>query len=326
MNNHSIARFASIIIPILIGVQSMSRAQISFGSPPATPVSKCDFCLAAQGISPLEAGGSGARLDIRYLRLGTVYEGGTREANDEQETEWHLTQQYSVFYGVGPGATLSALIPVARRHSEAIDEQGASVTGDQFGLGDISLIGRYRAIDEHEFTTTTIVSLVGGLKLPTGRTTGTDSRGELLDAHIQLGTGSTDLLFGANYFGAADRFSAAVNLLAGVPTGGANGHRFGPGLNYDATLRYRVYPEIIDTRMFFLGITAAGEHRGREKEEGVIVENSGGGVVYLGPNAQVYLSPSLSFEAAFQYPVAHSLNGRQLGEDYRVMAGGMLLF
>ena len=70
------------------------------------------------------------------------------------------------------------------------------IRGDQFGLGDISLLGRYKVLSEHDLETTTILSVAGGVKLPTGKfhTPG-------FERDTAIGTGSTDLLVGAFHQG-----------------------------------------------------------------------------------------------------------------------------
>ena len=60
--------------------------------------------------------------------------------------------------------------------------------------------------------------------------------------------------------------------------------------------------------------------------DGIPDENSGGNVTYIAPGLQIFFSPYLSFEAAYQYPLIHALPGEQLGEDYRIQTGFQLLF
>ena len=143
---------------------------------------------------------------------------------------------------------------------------------------------------------------------------------------MQLGTGSADLLIGGGGLVARDRLALATNVLASVPSTGAHGHRFGNSLNYDATLRYRIYPAEVDVRELFVGLGLYGELRGHETEDGETVEDSGGHVLYLGPTLQINLTETLSLEGSYNYPVLHRLNGRQLGEDYRLTGGAMMLF
>jgi len=293
---------------------------------PMSSFSACDFCLAAQGISPLEAGASGLRADFRYLTLGSMYRGGSRVANSDGEVESHFTQQYTLLFQLGRVWTISGIIPFARRHTEFTAEGGNVVNGNQFGLGDIAVLARYKAIMTHGMESTYMLSLNAGVKTPTGRTNGYDSQGNLLDAHIQLGTGSTDFLVGCSGIAAFDRAALIANVLTSITTQGAHGHRFGNSVNYDLSLRYRLFPEGYEGVQFFGVVGLTGEWRGREIQDGTPDENSGGNVAYISPGAQVFFTPSVSVEAAFQYPVVHALHGEQLGEDFRIMTGIQLLF
>ena len=290
-------------------------------SAPGTWVNDCDFCLASQGISPLEAGSSGIRVDLRYLRVGDVYRDGSRVDNSDNELETHLTQQYSVFYSVSSRLTLSGVVPIAKRHSEISSDNGTTITGDQFGLADVSLLLRYKPFVLHGMESTTIVSAAAGVKLPTGKTGGRDSEGHLLDAHIQLGTGSTDVLAGMSGFYSEGRMAFIGNLLGAITSRGANGHQFGNSLNYDASIRYNLNPDEYESAQFFATLSITGEWRGRETQDGITDENSGGNVSYIAPGVQILLTPEITFEGFFQYPVIHGLHGEQLGEDFRLATG-----
>ncbi len=286
----------------------------------------CDFCLAAQGISPLEVGSSGVRIDVRYLSVGTLYQDGSKTINSSRELETHLTQQYSFFYALGSSVSLSALVPVPRRHSEQVSGQGQLVTGNQFGIGDVAFLARYKPYVGHGMESTYIISIAGGVKLPTGRTDGRDSQGNLLDAHVQLGTGSTDILLGASGFAAIGRTAFIVNLLGGASGNGANGHQFGNTLNFDATVRYGISSDDYDSPQLFATLGLVGELRGRERQDGAVDENSGGNVIYASPGVQLFVTPALTFELSYQQAIIHGLYGQQLGEDYRFVSGIQILF
>ncbi len=285
----------------------------------------CDYCLASQGISPLEVGSSGVRADLRYLSLGTVYQDGKKSENAERELETHLTQQYSLYYSLSPRLSLGAFVPIAKRHSEQLNEAGDIVTGNEFGLADVTLLLRYKALVAHDMETTSIISFAGGVKLPTGKTNGRDSEGNLLDAHIQLGTGSTDALLGVSGFLTFQRVALIANVLGSLTSEGANGHTFGNILNYDASARYRIYPSEYGDTQLFTTFGIYGEWRGRELQDGSAITSSGGNVVFLSPGLQLFPLPSISIEASYHIPIIHALNGSQLGEDYRIMAGVQFL-
>lgn len=312
------------LLIVVVCVPGLLLSQFSQTGFPA--FNACDFCLAAQGISPLEVGSSGMRIDVRYLSVGTLYQDGSKTANTDHELETHLTQQYSFFYALGSSVSLAALVPVPRRHSELLSNQGVLVTGNQFGIGDVAFLARYKPIVGHGMESTYIISLVGGIKLPTGRTDGRDSQGDLLDAHVQLGTGSTDMLMGASGFAAIGRTAFIVNILGGFSGKGSNGHQFGNTLNYDVTVRYGLTPDDYDSPQLFATLSLIGELRGHERQNGFVNNNSGGNVVYASPGLQLFITPALTLELSYQQAIIHGLYGQQLGEDYRFVSGIQILF
>ena len=76
----------------------------------------------------------------------------------------------------------------------------------------------------------------------------------------------------------------------------------------------------------FAALAISGELRAHETQDGEIIPNSGGNVVYLSPGLQIFFSPSFSFEVSFQQPIIHALNGDQLGETFRVLSGIQYMF
>ncbi len=312
------------VLSYLLAAPEVLPAQFSDGG--RKMFDACDFCLASQGISPLEVGSSGLRIDIRYLSVGTIFAGGTKTANPARELETHLTQQYSMFYAFDEALSIAALVPVPRRHSERIDAVGQTIVGNQFGVGDLAMLGRYKAFVGHDIASTFILSVQGGVKLPTGRTDGHDSHGDILDAHVQLGTGSTDALVGISAIAAVGRIAFIGNVLGSITGKGANSHQFGNSANYDATVRYRVWPGDYEETQLFLTFSLDGEFRGQEREDGAVDPNSGGHVVYASPGIQVFVTPAFSLEFSYQQAVLHNLYGQQLGEDYRLLSGVQILF
>lgn len=320
------AKVCALLIALIVGSLFPDSATSQSLMPDFRTFDACDFCLAAQGISPLEVGSTGMRIDVRYLSVGSMYQDGSKISNADHELETHLTQQFTFFYSLSDRFSLSALIPVPRRHSEQLTSQGQLVVGNQFGLGDVAFLARSKVYIGHDIENTYILSLQAGAKLPTGATGGTDSQGQLLDAHVQLGTGSTDILAGASAFAANDRLAVIVNLLGSITGKGSNGHQFGNLLNYDATLRYRFWPEEYDSPQFFATFSANGEIRGHEVQNGLVDPNSGGNVVYVSPGLQMFISSALIIELSYQQPILHNLYGQQLGEDYRLLSGLQIQF
>ncbi|MCR4286928.1 MAG: transporter [Deltaproteobacteria bacterium] len=302
----------------------------------AGEINACDFCLISQGISPLDTvKGSGVRINERYTKLTTPYHGTEKLEIGAEAKEEFWTTELTAFYSVTDDLTVMGVVPYRKTamdghlhvHADGAAEVHTDMAGDERGIGDVALMGRYSFFREHALESTTTVAGLIGVKLPTGKTDGTTKDGsEFLDAHLQLGTGSTDILLGLSASHSRANLSISANLLGAITTEGEAGavtHEFGDMLNYDITAKYRVNSA---TPGLFVALGLNGELRQREKEDGVEVENSGGHTVYISPGLQVAASERLIIELSYQHAVYHNLYGTQLGEDFKASGGVTYLF
>jgi len=307
-----------------------AAAILTLGGSLAPTVRACDFCLLSQGISPLETlNGAGLRLTQRYALNDSVYDGSDEIANPcTQEEFW--TTEISGFYGIAEGLTLIASLPIRHtevdghldRHEDGELELHETTGGDQ-GVGDLSVLARYTVFRHHTLDATTSVAVLGGVKFATGNTRARADDGDFLDAHVQLGTGSTDGLLGVSASYARGRLAMAANVLGGLANEGEAGdeaHSFGDWVNYDLTGRYRVMPGVAGASptQVFAAFGVAGEARNRETEGGITVADSGGHTVYITPGVQFNFAGRWTAEVSYHHAVHHDFNGTQLGEDYKV--------
>jgi hypothetical protein len=306
----------------------------------ATYTRACDFCLLSQGLTPLETiNGKGVRLVQRYALVDKVYRGGDEIANPGAEEEYWTTE-VTGFYPIMDGLLLIGTAPIRNNtlnghlhaHEDGMVEVHEDMTGDASGMGDITLLLRYGLMDAHSQGPSfkkTRVGLIAGVKLPTGETDKTMESGESFDAHLQPGTGSTDVILGASCMHSMGRATLSANVLysyAGEGEAGGVSHRFGNIVNYDIGGRLRVYPGLPGRTQVFIGAGVVGEIRGREETDGAKDPDSGGHTVYLSPAIQVMYSPNWVFEVNYQDPVFHDLNGTQMAESFKASAGITYLF
>ncbi len=310
----------------------------------------CDYCLISQGASPLDTiNGRGLRITERYTRLDSVYD-GSRELANPGASETYYTTEVQGFWTPRPWLTLIGVLPFrvtevdghlehqgghhhddeGEEHEHEDHDHDPAVRGveDQHGgdggLGDISLLARARVFQHHTLASTTTVALLAGIKTPSGNTTGRADNGDYLDAHLQLGTGSTDGLFGASLSHARGRWSVSANMLGalkGQGEAGAHDYDYGDSINYDLTARFRVTPTTLgaSAQQLFLSCGLAGEVRGQEVEAGSRILDSGGHVVFVQPGVQLNLGARWSLEFSAQVPIHHDLTGTQLGDDLKVL-------
>ncbi|HZK76680.1 MAG TPA: hypothetical protein VFD13_07205, partial [Candidatus Kapabacteria bacterium] len=122
----------------------------------------------------------------------------------------------------------------------------------------------------------------------------------------------------------------ALGLIHGFGSG-ASGHTYGSSLNYDVKAEYRLYidPSFLPTLLsptVFASFAARGELRSYETQDGQPLDNdslgwSGGNVLYAAPGLELFFAPRVMLDASVWLPVVHALQGNQLGETVKVMAG-----
>lgn len=302
----------------------------------------CDYCLLTQGLSPLETTqGLGLRLDERYTVLHSMFSGSQEVTNHDNEKETHFTTQVTAFYNINERFTIIGILPIPRRsvsvnpedthahedEAQATQNEGPvhshSASGSAFNISDLTIMGRYTFLRKHDFQESTLLAFQAGVKMPTGRTDALDDTGNILDAHIQPGTGSWNFLAGLSFNYVKNRFGLSSNVLYSINTTGRAGdddYRFGNWLNADITAKYPVLSA--NGKHAFLSLGLNGEFRGKEEINGQIIENTGGEVLYLAPGVQVMMSRVFIIEASLLYPFYHNLNGvEQLGEDFKTFFG-----
>jgi len=180
-------------------------------------------------------------------------------------------------------------------------------------LGDVKLIGSYQG-----FLPTHNLGLQLGVKLPTGRY-GTainfdsgPNAGTPLDASLQPGTGSTDLIIGGYYYQAISqnwdafvngKFQAAVMNKQDQP---GNDFRIGNEANVSFGLRYEADPRIVPQVQINLVRKSA--------DQGALADSAdtAGFVAYLSPGLTVRLAHTLHLYGFVQVPMYSRLDGYQL--------------
>ncbi|HEY6172404.1 MAG TPA: transporter [Candidatus Kapabacteria bacterium] len=303
----------------------------------------CDYCISSQGISPVEVGSSGARYDARYLYLGKMYDDGKEIVNSSDAQETYITHQVSMYYHIGDKFSASLYLPFVNRSESGKGEQphGSlpnSIVSSQSpqhgtmthsyhnqvnGLSDLAVFGRYRVFDDEQ--SSFFMTVIAGVKLPTGATNAINDEGELLNPHIQAGTGSTDPLLGLDMFYGGGDYSFSLNLMSCYPTMGAQNYQFGTMLNYSINGKYNLL-NFGEMNSIIAAFGVSGELHAQESMNGEAVVNTGGNTTYLFPGVQLLVGSMLTFDLSYHIPIVHELKGTQLGESYKVMAGAQYLF
>lgn len=191
------------------------------------------------------------------------------------------------------------------------------------GLGDIKLLGSYQG-----FLPTHNLGVQFGIKLPTGNYGGeTDDgtfvgspvlfkngpgAGQALDASLQAGTGSTDLIAGAYYYQPiSQNFDGFVNgqFQAAIEEklSGANAsYRPGNLASISIGVRYEAHANWVPQLQLNL------QHKSEDRGDLATAADSAGTVAYLSPGISGSISKNLQLYAFVQVPVYSHLSGYQL--------------
>jgi len=145
-------------------------------------------------------------------------------------------------YGITSKASVLFKVPYINR--DQTTETGLN-RGDQ-GLGDITLLGKYRIYTKDYKGATSRFSLLGGLELPTGDDDESDSSGVLPQA-LQLGSGSVDFIAGGAYTYQSLDHEWDVNFKYKFNQE-ANNFKFGDEFNYNFAYQKRFLPWMLPER------------------------------------------------------------------------------
>ncbi len=171
-----------------------------------------------------------------------------------------------------------------------------------------------------------------GIKLPTGRY-GTDVKfqsgpnaGNPLDASLQPGTGSTDIIIGGYFYQAINQsfdffanaqFQSAVKSKQDQP---GNDFRPGNSTSISLGLRYEVNPNWVPQLQLNL------LHKGVDQGALADITDTAGYVAYLSPGLTANVRGKLYVYGFVQLPVYSDLVGNQLFPRYTISVGASYAF
>lgn len=268
------------------------------------------------------------------LQLGFVYEyinqneifvgssrsfvGAVPQHHDEVQTI-NARTIFEMGYGLSNRTSLSLILPfVHREHSHIHHHQGEDVweSWNFSGMGDLVVEGRYVVMDS-ESMFGPHVSMLGGVKLPTGVTDARNGEGETGEVPIQPGTGATDIIVGTSFrqnvasvptltgeFSALPLTAAITYLIRGTGTGG---YRFGNTLVASVGSAYQV----ANTASILLQINGQFEDFADVGTTSEPRENTGGTWIFVSPGFSVNVTESISAYSYLQFPIYRNVHGIQ---------------
>ena len=258
-------------------------------------------------------------------------------------TDYNLSASMGMAYGVTHALTVSAQMPYIRRddlregshsHVGGVAVNGVEQLGSVSGIGDMSLLAKYRLSDGG----TTGFALIGGIKVPTGSTHKRSPDGERLETEHQPGTGSWDPIVGASASTKMGAVQLTASALYQFSTEGAQNtrlgdrlqggialsHRFGPAPHEHGESHSHHHGDELDEHheqaqsTWDVFVELAGEWEGRQKVDGRVEEASGGKWVYAAPGVRFNAASGWSAGAAIALPLWQDIRPSHPDNRYRL--------
>jgi len=305
---HVLAKFCALLIAASLPM----LAEGSCGSA---------FCLVntnwgAQGVWTEP----GWRADLRFEYIDQDQpRTGTRDVNVGEVPAHHdeiRTLNRNLFatldYGFSPDWGASVIIPwIDRSHEHIHNHHGEQILESwKFSdLGDVRLTARYQQVLETPSALTlSYVGLIGGLKLPTGKTDVANGEGAVAERSLQPGTGTTDAIAGAYFRQALGSWDASwfAQVFADLPLNSHDNYKPGNQVLADVGARW----EATDRLGLLMQLNAAW--KGRDSGSEAEPEDSGGRYVFISPGLTFAVTPQVSMYAFVQLPLYQNVNGVQL--------------
>ena len=306
---------------ILLGLTSVSSEVLACAS--------CGCSLSNDPITGYtESAGWRINLDYTFINQNQLRHGSntateSQAFGDGQEAEHKTTNRYTnvgITYSPNADWNFKAIIPfTSRSHSTYADGDPATdplISSHDSGLGDIKLIASYQGIlPKHN------LGVQLGIKLPTGNYGGGNpivgktptkfSDGTALDASLQLGTGSTDLIVGAYYYQALSesfdgfingQFQTAISQKLDQPDAD---YRPGNQASLNFGVRYQGFEKVIPQ----LQVNATHKTHDQGALSG---PGTAGTIVYLSPGLTVNVMKDVQAYGFLQVPIHSQLSDYQL--------------
>ncbi|MGH2567364.1 MAG: hypothetical protein ACRDGA_03425 [Bacteroidota bacterium] len=266
--------------------------------------------------------------DQIYIGSQKSFVGAIQHHHDEVQTinERSIVQLQA---GLTDRAQLNVEIPfVTRQHSHIHHHHDEDLweSWSFNALGDIVLGGQYALfLPGSEFAP--YVSILVGVKLPTGLTNVRNAEGEAAEVSIQPGSGSTDGIIGLQYRQTVVSIPTISGEYSSLPVeaavtyqfngAGTNGWRFGnillahAGTSYQFSQRASLLLQVNGRIQAFADPGSTGEP----------LENTGGTWIFASPGLSVQLIDAILGFVFIQIPVYRNVHGIQQTSAFNLQVG-----
>jgi hypothetical protein len=283
------------------------------------PIWACDLC-SLYSAQEAQDGGKGFFSGVaeQFTYFDTYQSDGHTASNPDGESLAGLSSQIFAGYNFNQRMGVQFNLPIIYR-----DYRKTGAHGSEAGIGDVSLIGNFRAYKYANEDFTFSWMALGGIKFPTGGTgrlnpANPDFAAGIGGHDLTLGSGSYDGLVGTGFSTRWKKLFLNGEMQYSIRTAGAYDYQFandwswsgGPG----------VYLALEDDYTVEFQVAVSGESKGQDTISGVPTDDTAATIVYLGPQISFTWSDKLSAHIGVDLPVCIASTGDQLVPDYRVHA------
>ncbi len=236
---------------------------------------------------------------LRFSSLARAYALGVGDPGQGASLTRELRFDLGIAYAPRDWLFIALQIPIQAREviSDNLSRESA------WGLGEMELTARVSAWRDRAFAPHHLVSMVGGLKLPTSLLQ-RDHAGNPLSIDAQLGSGSVDPIAGIAYSGFySPLWSFFMSATGYFPTQGRLGFRGGAAVRTTVAAQFQPIPQVA----FRLAVD--GRLEAPNVIDGVEDPNTGGFLGFLSPDVLWSPRPDLLVMAGVRVPVMDFIRG-----------------
>ena len=263
------------------------------------------FDVGTASTFPTGTGGF-AYLEYEFLDQDRNWNGTNRapdDANDDKDIRTHfLTAGLNYTFNRSWGVQVQ--LPYWKRYFRTTDEEtGDIVSSDHGAIGDVRLMGVYTGFSDDMST-----GLRFGVKLPTG-----DDTYPNFDRDTQIGTGSTDILFGVYHtgrFASDSSFSWFIQAIFDKPLAGQDHYLPGAEINGTLGLYYEGWT-IGDKFKIAPVLQTLVSHRAQDSGANSNRPNSGYDRILISPGLEFDVG-DFKINADIGVPIYQNMIGNQL--------------
>jgi len=291
----------------------------------------CDLCAIYRSLEAKSAApGFNIGLFEQFTHFGTMQQDGHKVDNPAGQTLNSSITQFIVGYQVNEKFGVQLNTPYINRSFKRPTMTGDIDRGTESGLGDISLVGHYRALQHNTEDTIFVWDLLGGVKFPTGNSDRIKEELSEIDPNpgvpasgihghdLALGSGSYDGIVGTSLFASWQRFFVSGALQYNIRSRGDFAYRYANDLAWH--VKPGGYLWLTDNNALGLQLALSGEVKGKDDMAGVTAEDTGMTSVFAGPEISYTWKEKLSAELGAEFPLVNNNTALQLVPDYRVKA------